>query len=203
MLYIGYIILGAVAITIFFIAFLFSKLLLRNEKETQLLTKITFSLAITFSFSLLLMICVDDFDVNTMPTEKSKSHEVEVRQQLVKWTYYLLFIAIFITMLILSPFSYFFYEEGFVNFNILNLICFSGDEEATCGRRTCRALRYVIIILIIFIIIFVVGFFIRSSPKGEPGDWMNELLGQQGVGDRAIQFLVAVFMFICLDEDSF
>jgi hypothetical protein len=114
MLYIGYIILGLVAIVMFLLSYLLAKLLLPKEEDNQILTKISFSLATTFSLTLLLMICVDDFDINTMPVEKSESKEIEIRHQVVKWSYYGLFIMMLILMWAVSPFAYFLYEEGYV-----------------------------------------------------------------------------------------
>jgi hypothetical protein len=83
------------------------------------------------------------------------------------------------------------------------LLFFSGDENTTCAHRSGRALRYAIIAVVILIIIFVVGFFIKTSPKGKSETWVKDLFGQQNIGDKAIEFLIAVIMLLGLKYKNF
>ncbi|KAH7824657.1 putative serine/threonine protein kinase [Monocercomonoides exilis] len=190
MIWVGYLVLGIAGVSVFLLSLFLAKCLLRKETESQILTIITMALSLTLSIICVMLIPVDVYNVTTVTNAKGELlknvsfKDLESRQTALRVTYYVVFAAIFIVAFFLVPFSYCFYEEG-------------GDDKATCARKTCRSMRYVIIIIIIFAVIFIAGLFMKSEPRASAKDeWIKNMLDSKNKGQGAIDFTLAVMMFL-------
>ncbi|KAK9468586.1 hypothetical protein V1512DRAFT_257444 [Lipomyces arxii] len=162
------------------ISILFTRLYTKKYERDAFVTIVSiFSISVVLATA-----CILPVDIAIVSqTTGVATDELTQSELAVKIVYYLLYSMDAFLIMVLIPFTYFWFEEW--------------DDESTTGGRIRGALKYSIIFIAIAVILLIVGFFIPYGQGVSNGDYdfgyFRQLL-QENRGERGFTFLIGVLL---------
>jgi len=128
-------------------------------------------------------------DVFDILSEESSKLDEEVEEPgtvvFVKIVQYVLYCLLTVTLFLLVPFAYFYYEES--------------DMDITKTKRVLGALKYTGFLLLAMIVLLIIGLFVNTGKTDESEfdtAWFDQLKGSVSSFESVIAFFVACLMLI-------
>ncbi|KAK9454633.1 hypothetical protein V1511DRAFT_500566 [Dipodascopsis uninucleata] len=164
------------------ISILFTRLYTKKQEREAFVTIVSiFSVSVVLATACLLPV---DIAIVSQSTG-TLNQQLTGSELAVKIVYYLLYSIDAFLLLVLLPFTYFWFEEW--------------DDESTAGGRIRGAMKYSAIFILIGVILLIVGLFVpyaRGVMPGTPYDFyfFRQLLENQNRGERGLTFIIGVLL---------